>query len=76
MSIRHRSRPRYEKRVESRVITYRLTRYMGAVPLGIELCVVREEYELGRAVVARRLLRARTKLRHMAEALATNKEFA
>jgi hypothetical protein len=68
--------PRFEKRIEPRVVTYRLTRYLNAVPFGIELCVVREEYELGRAVVARRLLRARTKLRQMAAAVATNREFA
>jgi hypothetical protein len=76
MSTSRRRRPRFEKCVEARVVTYRLTSYVSGVPFGIELCITRAEYDVGRAVVARRLLRARTKLRLMADAVAMNREFA
>jgi hypothetical protein len=75
MSTRRRAR-RFEKSVEPRIVTYRLTRFVAGQSLGIELCVARETYEDARSVVARRLLRARTELGLMAMALATTEDTA
>jgi hypothetical protein len=71
------SRPRrFEKRVESRAVTYRLTRFVAGESFGIELCVPREVYEDGRVVVARRLLRARLELHRLAERYLPTEEHA
>lgn len=58
---------RFEKQVDARSVTYRLTRYVTGIPVGIEVYVARREYEQGRFVVAKRLLRARSQLRLLIE---------
>lgn len=65
MTERRRPR-RFEKQVEPRSVTYRLTRYVGGVPVSIEVYVAMPEYLQGRFVLARRLLRARRELNAIA----------
>lgn len=57
----------FEKQVDARSVTYRLTRYVGDIPVGIEVYAGRVEYELGRFVLAKRLLRARRQLQQVVE---------
>ena len=56
--------PRYEKRIDKDLIFYYMERDVAGVRLGVSVAVTHPEHKYGRAVVAKRLLRARAGLRH------------